>query len=73
VELRDLCRSLRLRGTVILSPEGLNGFMAGEAMPFSSMNFTMATRPGMRAGPPRSANDTQPSLHGQISRWTLFG
>ena len=25
----------------------------------------------MRAGPPRSANDTQPSLHGQISRCTL--
>ena len=33
---------------------------------------TIATRPGTRAGPPRSANDTQPSLHGQISRCTLF-
>ena len=30
----------------------------------------MATRPGMRAGPPRKANDTKPSRHGQISRAT---
>jgi hypothetical protein len=46
-------------------------FMAGDAMPFSSMYFTMAMRPGMRAGPPRSANETKPSLQGQISRCTV--
>ncbi len=40
-------------------------------MPCSSMYLTMATSPGMRAGPPRSAKDTKPSLHGQISRATL--
>ena len=42
-----------------------------DAIPCSSMNATMAIRPGTRAGPPRSANDTNPSRHGQISRWIV--
>ena len=31
VQMRALCSELHLKGTVILSPEGINGFLAGES------------------------------------------
>ncbi len=60
-ELRDLCRGLGLKGTILLSPEGFNSFLAGSESAIEEVLQAFAQKIG--GGPyrvKRSWTETQP-------------
>lgn len=61
VRLREFCRRLELKGTILLSPEGVNLFVAGERAPIDALVEVLENDPEI--GPlevKRSYNDYQP-------------
>src|SRR5262245_2982997 len=47
VELRELCRSQRLRGTILLSTEGINVFVAGSRPGVGTLVKRLRAIPGL--------------------------
>lgn len=56
-ELRELCRRLELKGTILLAPEGINLFVAGSDQAVRSLLDRLPLRPGDIKF---SASETQP-------------
>ena len=46
-ELRTLCRDLQLKGTILLSPEGINLFVAGERVRVDSLLDSLRSDPAL--------------------------
>lgn len=59
--LKFQCRSLELKGSILLSPEGINLFIAGEAPAVESLLATLRSIPGLEnLNEKRSESDDQP-------------
>ncbi len=59
--LRELCERLQLRGSILISPEGINLFVAGEADPVESLLTELRSWPGLADLTPKlSGTETQP-------------
>jgi UPF0176 protein len=55
------CKAWELKGTILLSPEGINLFVAGQAEPIENLLNTLAEIPGLgRLEPKFSESDHQP-------------
>jgi len=60
-ELLASCKEWRLKGTILLSPEGINLFVAGEAEPIESLLGRLRAIPGLEdIAPKYSESDEQP-------------
>ena len=55
--LQALCKSASLKGTILLSPEGINLFVAGPAQGIGQLLTELRSRPG-RSYAPRQAAKT---------------
>lgn len=61
VRLTDLCRAEALRGTILLSPEGINLFVAGERAAMDRFLVELRTVPGLAdLAPKESLSPDQP-------------
>lgn len=59
--LLEKCKSWSLKGTILLSPEGINLFVAGEAEPIGSLLHELRSLPGLEdLTPKESLTDHQP-------------
>src|SRR5690349_9292120 len=59
--LQSLCRQASLKGTILLSHEGINLFVAGEAAGIEQLLGELRSWPGLEdLQPKRSENDHQP-------------
>ena len=60
-ELRHFCHQAGLRGTILLSPEGINLFVAGEALAIDRLFVRIKALPGLAELPvKRSESEEQP-------------
>ena len=60
-DLRDLCRRLQIKGTILLSREGINFFVAGPRAAITELVSKLRTYPGLEdLQPKESLSDDQP-------------
>src|SRR6476620_639525 len=60
-QLRERCQALKLRGTILLSPEGINLFVAGGRTEIETLLQELRAIPGLEAFCPKvSVSDEQP-------------
>jgi len=60
-ELLESCKSWELKGTILLSPEGINLFVAGAAASIDLLLARLRAIPGLQALTPKvSLSETQP-------------
>ncbi|MGB1129653.1 MAG: sulfurtransferase [Haloferula sp.] len=59
--LLDFCKSHELKGTILLAPEGINLFVAGEHLAIEELVFELRKKPGLgNLHPKYSQSDEQP-------------